>query len=422
MGQDFTHLPGRSGSAMSAPVRFLAVAVFGWITVRAAAQALMVEPLPPLPSVTSETPVADGALSDQGREAVAALPPGYADPYGAPYPAEQTAAAIPSGYYPASSLYPTYAAAPYPAPRSAGPAIAYYYPYPVAPAVAPRSRRPSPEWLAPARGGLDFSDMPDAGDAPMSRAAAFPDPSPPGTTTPSFLGTAPSRDPRRLDRLSLSNWALLRQQKTIIDLTRSGRDVIAPAPPALATGGVLGGSQAGMRLTYRFNRAFSANLRVSAPISQASRTKMSGEAALGVAWQPLPQVPIRVMAERRKAFGGPGGGRDAFAVLAEGGVYDTPLPFQFRLDGYGQAGVVGARSRDWFVDGGLTASRPLFGRFGAGFGIWGGAQPGLARLDLGPRLSMRLLPTVRAHLDYRYRLLGKAEPASGFAVTVAADF
>jgi hypothetical protein len=128
------------------------------------------------------------------------------------------------------------------------------------------------------------------------------------------------------------------------------------------------------------------------------------------------------MAERRKAIGAPGGGRDAFALLGEGGVYGRTLPWQFRLDGYGQAGVVGARSRDWFVDGGVTATRPVYGRFALGGGVWGGAQPGLSRLDIGPRLSMQVRPGIRTHLDYRYRLLGRSEPGSGFAATVATDF
>jgi hypothetical protein len=50
-----------------------------------------------------------------------------------------------------------------------------------------------------------------------------------------------------------------------------------------------------------------------------------------------------------------------------------------------------------------------------------GAQAGAARLDIGPRLSMRVFPGIRTHLDCRYRLLGRAEPGSGYAVTVAWD-
>jgi hypothetical protein len=109
-------------------------------------------------------------------------------------------------------------------------------------------------------------------------------------------------------------------------------------------------------------------------------------------------------------------------LLAEGGVYDRSLPWSLRLNGYGQAGVVSLRDRAWFVDGGATLSRPLSGRFALGAGAWGGAQQGLARLELGPRISMQLFPGVRTHLDYRHRLKGKALPGSGYAVTVGADF
>jgi hypothetical protein len=49
-------------------------------------------------------------------------------------------------------------------------------------------------------------------------------------------------------------------------------------------------------------------------------------------------------------------------------------------------------------------------------------QPDLYRLDIGPRASMRVRPNMRVHLDWRQRLVGNAEPGSGPAVTLAADF
>ena len=78
--------------------------------------------------------------------------------------------------------------------------------------------------------------------------------------------------------------------------------------------------------------------------------------------------------------------------------------------------------RDLFIDGAATVSRPLFGRISAGFGVWGGAQPGVARLDVGPRISLRVRRNVYAHFDWRQRLAGSAQPNSGPAVTLAADF
>jgi hypothetical protein len=399
---------------MSAPVRFLAVAVFGWITVRATGEVLMVEPLPPVPVPAPATPLLE--MAELGSHAVpaqatyqqaapmpvagphpyAAMQPGYAQPYARPVP-------MPF-YYPVAAPVSRYAAV-----------------------AMPHARHSESGWATDATGpGPDFSDMPaaDAVDEPQLAFASPTSGFTPRRTVPSFAGTAPTHRATqitapRLDRLSLSAWALVRQpSRTLIDPR-----LPVTAPAGLAAGGQLGGSQAGARLTYRFNPQLAANLRVSAPINSQTQTRMAGEAALGVSWQPLTSLPIRVMAERRQAWGGPaGGGRNAFAVLAEGGVYDQRLPWNFRLDGYGQAGAVSVRDKAWFVDGGATVSRPLFGRFALGAGAWGGAQQGLTRLDVGPRMSMQLFPGIRTHLDYRYRLVGKAEPGSGWAVTVGADF
>jgi hypothetical protein len=95
---------------------------------------------------------------------------------------------------------------------------------------------------------------------------------------------------------------------------------------------------------------------------------------------------------------------------------------RFNLDAYLQGGVVGFRSRDGFVDGGLTLTRPIYRNFSAGLGVWGGAQPGLSRIDAGPRITMRVRNNVRVHLDWRQRLAGNARPGSGPAVTLAGDF
>ena len=396
---------------MSAPVRFLAVAVFGWVTVRAAAQALWIEPLPPIALPPSNTPLPDVAGASTAAEPA---PTAMQVEYGAMQP-------YPAGYPSHPAAYPAYPTA-YPAPRPYP--VPIYYPVPAQsspyPAALSRGRQSAPEWPGqePAP-GPDFGDMPRAGEAPGPKLALLDGGDlPRAKGLPSFVGGKPAAPPK-LDRLSLAAWALVRQPTAVV----INRRAPPTAPVSLASGGQLGGSQAGARLTYRFSRALAANLRVSAPVTPETQKRMAGEAALGVSWTPLRQVPLRVMAERRQSFGGPaGGGRNAFAVLAEGGVSEQPLPWGFRLDGYGQAGAVSLRERAWFVDGGATVGRPLFGRFSLGAGVWGGAQRGLARLDVGPRLSMQLFPGVRTHLDYRYRLKGQALPGSGYAVTVGADF
>ncbi|MEP6982309.1 MAG: hypothetical protein ABI853_01525 [Sphingomicrobium sp.] len=84
--------------------------------------------------------------------------------------------------------------------------------------------------------------------------------------------------------------------------------------------------------------------------------------------------------------------------------------------------MVGVKSRDLFIDGALTVSRPVHRNFSLGVGIWGGAQPGLSRLDAGPRLTMQVRRNVKVHADWRQKLLGNARPGSGPAQTLAGDF
>ncbi len=147
----------------------------------------------------------------------------------------------------------------------------------------------------------------------------------------------------------------------------------------------------------------------------------------GLAFAPLAQVPVDVAIEHRFAVGKDG--RTALAAMISGGVGDVVLPHGFRLEAYGQAGVVGTRRRDGFADGavvvdhrlGADETSPL--RLGALAA--GAVQPGAARVDVGPRLTLRL-PDVgagsRIALDWRQRVAGDARPESGLALTLAADF
>ena len=356
---------------MSAPLRFLLVAVAGWGVVRAASMDLV-----PGMGVFTASPSEAAVPPIVPTSFPAIAPPELPDPY-----ATQMAYAPPGyGYAPAPYGYPQ------PVPYYAGPAYA----------AVPQVSRPAAEPTA--RPDLYAAAQPEA-DWLLSRFA--------GASVPVRRNSAPvfapAPKPRRLDRLPLTSWALLRGQSN---------------PSGLATGGTLGGSQAGARLTYNFDRRFAASLRTSAPIG----TARGGEVAAGIKVTPFPSVPVSLTAERRQAFGRGGGGRSAFALFLEGGVYQRPMPWRFQLDAYAQAGVVGVRHRDLFADGAFTLTRPLFGRYSAGFGMWGGVQPGLYRVDAGPRISMRVRDNIRVHLDYRQRLAGAASPPSGPALTLASDF
>ena len=191
-----------------------------------------------------------------------------------------------------------------------------------------------------------------------------------------------------------------------------------PGPASLASGGTLGGSQAGARLLYQFAPGLGVSVRATTPLQSIQR---GTEASLGVRYQPIRSIPVAITAERRQWFGKTPG-RSTFAVFAEGGVYGKSLPLGATLDGYLQAGIVDPKQKDWFVDGSATATRPIWGKVSGGLGVWGGAQPGLARFEAGPRLSLSLGRGMKAHADYRFKLRGNAEPGSGAVVTVAGDF
>jgi len=153
-----------------------------------------------------------------------------------------------------------------------------------------------------------------------------------------------------------------------------------------------------------------------------ARQSRGAEAALGVEWQPSARLPVRLLAERRQALGADG--RSAFALIAHGGISDAKAPGGLRLDGYGQAGIVGAASRDLFADGALRLSLP-FGRVKVGAGLWGAAQPGVSRLDSGPQAALRLPMgngNVAVAIDWRLRVAGNAGPRSGPSLTLSTDF
>jgi hypothetical protein len=189
---------------------------------------------------------------------------------------------------------------------------------------------------------------------------------------------------------------------------------------ALAPGGTLGGSQAGARLLYRLGGDAARPLSLSGRVYMPLRRTRGAEAALGLDWRPSAAVPIHLLIERRQRLGREG--RSAFSFTAHGGS-SADLGRGWRLDGYAQAGIVGTRSRDAFVDGSARVSRP-FGPIEAGAAVWGAAQPGAARLDAGPHVTLPIRTrgtALRLSAEYRFRITGDARPASGPALTLGVD-
>lgn len=218
------------------------------------------------------------------------------------------------------------------------------------------------------------------------------------------------RAARSLSRWSASAWLFVRR---------------GDAPQLAAGSGLLGGSQAGARFSYRMNDEPGTPLALSARVYSPLRKDREAEAALGVEWKPIGRLPLSLLAERRQALGPDG--RSAFAVMAFGGVGDQKLAGPVVLDAYVQGGVVGARGRDAFIDGAAAAALPLDPARNArlGLAIWGAAQPGVSRVDLGPQASYRLPAqggSVRITAEWRVRISGDAAPASGPALTLSTAF
>lgn len=195
----------------------------------------------------------------------------------------------------------------------------------------------------------------------------------------------------------------------------------------LASGGQLGGSQAGVRLAYRIAELGTGSLALAGGVSMPLRHSEGAEAALGIDWKPAAKLPLRLAIERRIAIGREG--RNAWSANVAGGFYRGGLPGGAELDVYAQAGVVGAHSRDLFADGALRIGRPIALPAGKklvlGAGAWGAAQPGVARLDIVPRAELRMAvggTAVTGAAEWRIKVAGDARPGSGVAFSLAAGF
>lgn len=209
----------------------------------------------------------------------------------------------------------------------------------------------------------------------------------------------------RVRRWSSSTWLALR-----------GGD--AAAAPSFAR---LGASQTGLRVTRAVGERLALAARIASPIQSSGR-----EAALGVEWRPL-VVPIRLVAEQRFALDQAARGGPSLGLI--GGVDAVPLVAGTKLEGYGQAGVIWRGRAESYAEGSARVTRTIAdigpASIDIGGGVWGGIQPGAARLDAGPgvRASLPLAGrTLRLAVDWRQRIAGDARPGSGLALTFASDF
>lgn len=302
------------------------------------------------------------------------------------------------------------------APRIAGRAVAGTITHRPGPRVAARPERP--EVRAPRAPGARVRSVAEERDVPVvprswtlpARAGA-----PVNSTELPVVAAAQDRativpvppvPPRPGGRLTGSAWLIARGDGTGGGLGASQ----------------LGGSQAGARLAYALGDARPVALvgRVVTPLERRGR-----EAALGIEWA-LPAAPVRLVVERR--FGLDRGARGGWSAGAIGGVY-RQVGRDFRIEAYGQAGVIGRDGIEAFADGAARFTRDLGSvgpaAFDLGTGAWGGAQRGAERLDLGPTAGLSAPVAgrrVRLTVDYRVRVAGDARPGSGPALSLGTDF
>ena len=214
-------------------------------------------------------------------------------------------------------------------------------------------------------------------------------------------------------RWSANGWLLLRDDATT---------------PILSGRPSYGRSQAGA--VIRYNLAPASPLRPQAYVraSAALAGPREQEVAAGVSARPIAGVPLRLAVEAR-AGETARGTRLRPAAFAVTEFPPLRLPLGARAEVYAQAGYVGGEYATAFADGQARIERPLVQRgqaeLAAGGGVWGGAQRGAARLDIGPTAAVTFRvgeARGRVAADYRFRVAGDAEPSSGPALTVSAGF
>ncbi len=214
----------------------------------------------------------------------------------------------------------------------------------------------------------------------------------------------------------------------------AANDRVAPAPRwrgslwgiiredggrALLPGGQLGGTQMGIRLLRRLDARgdIAASVRLSAPWRGIGR-----EMALGVECRPIRSLPVRLLVEHRIALDSGQGGPAALVVTGIGPRVVAP---GVTLNAYAQAGAVMRTRLEPFADGAARIGTALSPGVDVALGAWGGAQRDARRLDIGPSLGLALPigeRRARLSLEWRERILGRAVPGSGPALSLAGDF
>jgi hypothetical protein len=251
-------------------------------------------------------------------------------------------------------------------------------------------------------------------ELPFALTDRFHDGAAPGAGVPA---AAPPNPPGRRDpagsRLSADAWMMVRQDA--MSAVVSGR-------PSY------GRSQAGGILRIRLAGSGSRELQAYVRASSALQGALERDIVAGLSARPVRSLPLRLAAEARVSETQDGTELRP-AVIAVTEFAPLSMPRGFRAEAYLQAGYVGGKFATPFVDGQSRLERPIArvadADISVGAGMWGGAQEGAARLDIGPTAAVALrLGTARGRVaaDYRFRIAGDAQPDSGPALTLSAGF
>lgn len=225
----------------------------------------------------------------------------------------------------------------------------------------------------------------------------------------------PRSGPSRADRWAADAWLLVRQG--------GSGPLLASVDPAS-----YGSNQIGAVVRYSLAPSSALQPQAYARASKALVPGGESEAAAGVSIGLARSFPLRVHGELR-VTDRPGGTEVRPAAFVVTGLPRRKVGPMIEAEGYLQAGYVGGDYATGFVDGRAIVEAPVIrserGQVAIGGGVWGGAQRGAARLDLGPTASATLSTgrtTLRGSVDYRLRVAGDAVPGDGLAVTLAASF
>ena len=212
-------------------------------------------------------------------------------------------------------------------------------------------------------------------------------------------------------------------------LVRRGSGGLAAASGFPAYGASQAGGVIRFALAPASPHAPQAYLRVSRAIGGFDESEL----AAGLSARPFADLPLRLLGEARvQRSAGVTRVRPAASLVSEFPPLRLPLGIAgeaYVQIGYAAAPIGGRRGATPFFDVQAIADHKLASvgpaELRLGGGVWSGGQKGAARLDLGPRASLRLATgpaTSRLALDWRFRMAGNARPASGPTLTLSAGF